>query len=74
MKRDIFIRNSIIGVSCSLFISSCCCFGTGGINFDMRKTVVDEGVKNFSEAAVNSHGKINKAANDIPYALFPAGE
>jgi hypothetical protein len=75
MKSGTIIRNSIIGVSCGLFISSCCCLGARGINFDMRKAIVDEGINCFSDrATVNSHRGNNKTANDIPYAPLPAGE
>ena len=75
MKSGTFIRNSILGVSCTLFISSCCCFGARGINFDMRKGIVNEGTNNFSDvAAFNSYQVSNKTANDTPYAPLPTGE
>jgi len=72
MTNGTFIRNSIIGVSCGLFISSCCCFGARGINLDMKKSIVDEGVNSFFDAAVVSidQGE-NKTGNDIYIHCFP---
>ena len=75
MKSGTFFRNCIIGISCSLFFSSCCCFGTKGINFDMRKTIVEEGVNSFSvEPTDNSYRGSDKTANDTLYVSLPGEE
>lgn len=67
MKSGTFFKNCIIGVTSGLFISSCCCFGARGINFDMRKAIVDEGTNSFSEVtAVNGHRGSDKISNDTP--------
>ena len=75
MKSGTFFRNCIIGVTSGFFISSCCCFGARGINFDMRKAIVDERANSFSGAtAVNTHWKNNNTVNGTPYKSFPFKE
>ena len=72
MQSKTFFRNCILGASCSLFISSCCCFGARGINFDMKKGIVNEGTNNFSDvAAVISYQGSDKTANDTPHVYLP---
>ena len=75
MKSGTTIKHSILGISCTLLISSCCCFGARDSNIDMRKGIVNEGTNNFSDiAAFNSYQVNTKTANDIPYVPLPTGE
>ena len=75
MKSGTLIKRSFIGLSCFLSISSCCCFGSRGLNFDLRNATIGEGVDNSYEAAeVNGSQDSNKNRSNPTHASFSGEE
>jgi hypothetical protein len=75
MKSGILIKRIFIGLSCFLSISSCCCFGARGINFDLRKATIGEGVNNVYETVeFNYSPNTSKNRGDPPHAPPSVGE